>query len=80
MITEKHRLSLCLLMSGHRAALDLLHKFHNAPVSYPTQHYFVTEIYISGLHSVTKECFGGHLSNYCGICEMGLWTDTMILI
>ena len=51
---------------------DLSHKSHNAPVPYPTLHYFVTEICKRVHISVTKRCIVGYFLVHCGICEMGL--------
>ena len=43
--------------------IDLLHNSHNAPVPYPTMHYFVTEMCTGGHISVTKWCIVGYLYN-----------------
>ena len=54
------------IITSHRKygdVIDLLHNSHNAPVPYPTMHFFVTEM-CTGVHiSVTKWCIVGYLYN-----------------
>ena len=47
-----------------------LHKFHNAPVLYPTMHHFVTEMCTRVQSYLTKWCIVGYFLMYC---EMGLF-------
>ena len=54
------------------SAFDLIHKSHNASVSYPTVHHFVTEMCTCVHISVTKWCIVGFFLMNRGICEMGL--------
>ena len=52
-----------LVRVSNLISLDLLHKSHNAPVSYSTMHHSVTEMCTCVYISVTKWCIVGHLSN-----------------
>ena len=45
------------------SSIDLLHKYHNASVPYPTIHHFVTEMCTCVHISVTKWCIVGNFSN-----------------
>ena len=47
----------------HDDQMNLLQKTHNAPVSYPTVHHFVTEMWTCVHISVTKWCIVGYLSS-----------------
>ena len=51
------------LISGFKSRIDMLHKYHNAPVPYPTMHHFATEMYTRVHISATKWRIAGYLSN-----------------
>ena len=52
---------ICTTVSG--ILIDLMHNSHNAPVPYPTTHYFVAERYTCVQTFVTKFCIVGYLFN-----------------
>ena len=49
--------------------IDLIHKSHNGPVSYPTLHHFVTEMCTFLLQN---DALWDICLMHCGVCEMGL--------
>ena len=55
---------------NRNASIDLLHKFHNEPIPYPTMYRFGTEMCSHGQISVIKWWIEGYLSLNCKICEM----------
>ena len=57
------------------AQIDLLHKFHEAPIPYPTTHHFVAEMCTCVHISVAKWCIVGYLSNALWV----LWDGSIAL-
>ena len=53
----------CCLIFCISHSIDLLHKYHNAPVPWPTIHHFVTEMCPCVHISVTKWCIVRQLCN-----------------
>ena len=52
--------------------VDLIHKSHNAPLPYPTMHYFITEM-CTCVHILLQNCELWDMGEvHCGICEMGI--------
>ena len=60
--------------SWNKSHIDLLLKFHNAPVPHSTMHHFVTEVCTCGYIFVTKWCIMDLVSN--ALWE--LWDDTSV--
>ena len=61
------------------ATIYLSHKSDNAPVPYPTMHYFVTEMYAHVHISVTKWCIAGYGTGALwDLCNMSLYIHSEI--
>ena len=65
--------------------IDLLHKSYNAPVTYPTVHYFVTEMCTCVHISVTKWYIVLYVSDalwdlWDGSIEINVWQTTLTVI
>ena len=73
------RIFLCCLLFMSIAKIDLEHKSHNTPITYPTMHYFVTEMCTFLLQ---KGASWDICLVHCAICNMGLLKigNTYILV